>query len=362
MRRLLPLVPVFVALTGMLHAQGDAPQSSASSSTDAPYVLHVYQNLVQIPTLVLTQNIEIPRPIPIAKFKISIDSGPKFRPTQMHLEGDDPLNLTILLDATGDQNELLKRFELALNSIAPSVLHHADHISVFAYDCALYRSLYDVPADYPLVSSGFTRVLASPNLHGDGTRRSCKEVPFWDAVTRVIATMSTRSGRRVLLIVSDGHSRKGSSSFNDTFEFAVEKSVAIFGMRDLEEYNSSKMLGVNRSPGLPNSLLTASDEDLFDLLCQKNGGLLSTVPERDLPAALRKFVAMLRNRYILEFPRPSEDRPGSHLIEVTIPGSNDYIRPAGLVVPNPPSHDPNTPMPTPSPAVYGKHHPIDPTH
>jgi hypothetical protein len=360
MPRLLLLVLLLASPTAALHAQQDA---AAAPSTDTPYVLHVYQNLIQIPTLVLTQAIEIPPPVPAVKFRLSIDGGPKFRPTQMHLEGDDPVNLAILLDATGDQNELLKHFEQALASMTPGVLHHEDHVSVFAYDCNLFRSSYDVPADHPLTGSAISRVLATPKLHGETPHHSCKEISLWDSVMRVVSTMGPLSGRKVMLIVSDGHSRKGDYSFHDASEFADTHAVAIFGMRDQDHYRAQQVLGASsRQAGIPLSLMNASDEDLFDALCQKTGGILTTVSRRDLTAALQKFVAMLRNRYILEFPRPDEDRPGRHLVEVTIAGSNDYIRPAGLTIPTAPTRDPNTLAPTASPATYGKHHPVDPSH
>ena len=358
MRRL--FLPVL--LLAMYAATLPAQQDASGPPADSPYVLHVYQNLIQIPTLVLTQSIDIPPPVPISKFKISIDAGPKFRPTHMHLEGDDPIALTILLDASGDQDDLLKHFEQALSSITPSSLHHEDRVSVFAYDCVLYRSLYDVPADSDLTRSAVSHVLEAPKLHGEKPHH-CKGASLWDSVVRVVSMMAPLSGRRVLLIVSDGHSPKGNYSFVDASEFADAKSVAIFGMRDLEQYNSQQLVaGSVRRPGMPISIANASDEDLFDALCQKNGGVLTNVSERDLPAALSKFVAMLRNRYILEFPRPDDDRLGIHIIDVTISGSDDYVRTAGLTVPPAPARDPNTLPPTPSPASYGKRHPIDPTH
>src|SRR5664279_5046409 len=46
-----------------------------------PPTFHVYVNLVQIPVLVLPSSGESVTPIAESRFAISLDSGPKFRPT-----------------------------------------------------------------------------------------------------------------------------------------------------------------------------------------------------------------------------------------------------------------------------------------
>ena len=64
--------------------------------------LHVYTNLIQIPTLVLGPDRErLKTPIAESRFSISIDNGPWFRVTHVRMEGDDPVSLSILLDGVG---------------------------------------------------------------------------------------------------------------------------------------------------------------------------------------------------------------------------------------------------------------------
>ncbi len=69
--------------------------------------LHVYENLIQIPVLVLDPLRAPLEPIAPRRFAISVDSGPRFRPTHIRQEGDDPISLSILLDASGPENDLL---------------------------------------------------------------------------------------------------------------------------------------------------------------------------------------------------------------------------------------------------------------
>jgi len=78
---------------------------SAQQELPAPeepiHTLHVYTNLIQIPTLVLGPNRErLTKPIAENRFSVSIDSGPKFRATHVRLEGDDAISLSILLDVS----------------------------------------------------------------------------------------------------------------------------------------------------------------------------------------------------------------------------------------------------------------------
>jgi len=66
-----------------------ASQLLAQSTPPAPpsespgYTLHVYVNLVQIPTLVPNQSFSPIPPIDLDEFNISLDSGPRFHPTHM---------------------------------------------------------------------------------------------------------------------------------------------------------------------------------------------------------------------------------------------------------------------------------------
>ena len=69
---------------GVLRAQ------DALTPQDQPiHTLHVYTNLMQIPVLVLSAYRTPMATIAASKFSVSIDSGPRFRPTHVRLEGDD---------------------------------------------------------------------------------------------------------------------------------------------------------------------------------------------------------------------------------------------------------------------------------
>src|SRR5580698_649301 len=59
--------------------------------------LHVYVNLEQVPTLVLSSKLTQIKNIDPSALRLSVNSGPLFKPTHVRLEGDDPISLATLV-------------------------------------------------------------------------------------------------------------------------------------------------------------------------------------------------------------------------------------------------------------------------
>jgi hypothetical protein len=60
---------------------------------------------------------------------------------------------------------------------------------------------------------------------------------------------------------------------------------------------------------------------------------MTTNPD-SIGKTLERSIAMLRDRYIVEFPRPSNSTRGEHDMRVKIAKSgDDFIRPSGISVP-----------------------------
>ena len=206
-----------LALVVLLNLWPVALSAQEEPANPVPYTLHVYTNLLQVPTLVLTQRHTAERPIPIDRFKITLDSGHPFHPTAMHIEGDDPISLAVLLDASGKQAELLKTFSNDFAALAPTYLHPADHISIYALDCSLVRTLDDIPADPSAIRAGITAALQDPTLHAGGKEPTCNHtIVLRDAMVQIMNSMDDAPGRRVLLAVTDGHDGKSTVNWSAT--------------------------------------------------------------------------------------------------------------------------------------------------
>jgi hypothetical protein len=335
----------------------------------APYTLHVYTNLVQLPTLVLSEDRKLLPPIKRERFAISLDQGPSFQPTQMRIEGDDPISLAVLLDVSGGHEDIVAAFAKAFPKLAPQFLHPKDRVSIYAIDCALIRSSTDIPADSDVLKAGIAAVLAAPDLHGAQQHGACaSSVHLWDAVAKLSGTLGQLPGRRVLLVLSNGWDGKSTISFSEANTRAIRNSVAIFGIRDWVEYVHARQFAAqpfNRTQlTIPAQVGDpVSHEDLFDLLCVGNGGITFNLSQRDVAKSLQTFVAMVRGRYILEYPRPDVAVAGLHYVTITVPGTHDFVQSTGIVYPTADPallKDPSTVHTTPSPATFGPRRPIDP--
>ena len=351
-------LPFAAAIT----AQQSAQQSNSTSSS--PYVLHVYANLVQVPTLALTSKFQPLLPVAPDRFSIRLDSGPVFHPTKMHIEGDEPISLIVLLDASGDEDRLLRSFAPAFAQMAQSSLRPHDHVSIFAVDCTLVRSTLEVTTSTAALQNAVSETLSSPLLHRHAGRASCgRSLRLWDAAVRAIADVSNVPGRKVMLLVSSGNDHRSDYNWNALKLYASGQSVAIFGLRDYVRFAGD--YGVNQIAQWSSGIYYAPGtpvEDNYNELCQNTGGLIFTTVQQDLVPTLQRLVSMIRGRYILEFPRPDDSSPGRHVIDVTLPSEASFIVTAGVTVALPDANrnaDPTTVPSSPSPALMGKRHPLD---
>src|SRR4051812_42547512 len=136
-------IGVLMALSAAMVA---AAQEAPSPPEERIRTLHVYTNLMQVPTLVLSGNKQpMQAMIGEKQFSVSIDSGRWFPVTHVRLEGNDPISLSILLDTS--VADLIPPVRDAVGTLAPAWLSPRDRVSIYVLDCGLERSLNNTPAD-----------------------------------------------------------------------------------------------------------------------------------------------------------------------------------------------------------------------
>lgn len=303
--------------------------------------LHVYNNLLQIPTLVLGLDRRPLPPIAESRFYVSLDGGPKFRVTHVRPEGDDPISLSILMDLNQPDTRMLAIMDGALASLAGGALKEHDHVLVYAMDCQLVRAGGEVSVNAAALQQAVDLTLQGWRARNLGRfRGSCpNRRHLWDSLGAVASMLTTQRGRRVILAVTNGVDDGSKNSWEAVRSFAQQNGVAIFGLTS--EGLASAGFG-------PRSL--RPEDDLVPL-CEPTGGMVMNTDERHLSQQLQTFLALLRGRYIVEFPRPWSATSGSHEMEITIQKMAAFIRPAGIGVPvDDPAllKDPNTVLPDPS--------------
>ena len=161
------------------------------------------------------------------------------------------------------------------------------------------------------------------------------KVHLWDALAYVTKQMSDRPGRRVILVISDGHDKGSANTWNNLRRFAAASAVSIFGITD-DSTDLQRMKA----------------EDIFQSLCQQTGGIVLSANRRTLQDRLKEVIDMIRGRYIVEFPRQDRAKAGAHSFLVTIDNSDALILSSGISVPMPDPHVLADPMTVPkNPAV-----------
>jgi hypothetical protein len=319
---------LLIALTTAGLLLGPNPSPLHSQETTA--TLHVYVNLIQIPVLTLVGS---PKFDSNLKFAVSIDSGSPFPVTHIRPQGNDPITLAILLDLSGDQSDLIPRLNDAIAGLAPDYLRPRDHVSVYAVDCQLVQLADDVPADATQLKRAIDEAIQSPQVHGPGTTHpACgTSLHLWDALTYLTDQLSDLPGRLVILAVTDGHDSGSTHRWVDLKNYADYSGVAIFGLAT----------AANRSPYSDGPLTPDFDgfENKFGIICQLSGGQVLLANKRNLDSRLKEFVTELRDRVIIEFPRPDALSANPHSILVTATNRNGFqfpsrfIRPSGFSVP-----------------------------
>jgi len=322
------------------------PALSAQDTQPTPaepiHTLHVYMDLIQVPVLVLDNELERMKPMDKSHFNISLDSGPVFHPRSVRPEGDDPISLAILLDG-GSEPDLMPKIGAAIASLAPGSLRSQDRITLYGLDCSLVRTSLWLSADPTVLQDGVDQVLHNwTERHKTRHPPPCaKKVQLWDAIGFVTRRLGEVPGRRVMLVVSNGEDRGSMAKWADVRAFAQENGVAVFGYSSPNGRTFPSHIGtVSTSirPGRSGSALPAFDsgkssEDPFNAICQLSGGMVMQANEREMPKDLARFITLVRERYIVEFARARNDSPGQHGILVTIDKSpTAYVRPAGVVI------------------------------
>jgi hypothetical protein len=189
------------------------------------------------------------------------------------------------------------------------------------------RSLNDAPAEASQLKLGVEKALESWRVRQRNRRvPNCQQaIHLWDALTYIAGELYKLPGRRVILAVSQGGDEGNGRTWNEVRAYMQATGVAVFGMTHI--YSA-------REAGHSVSLLWSS-EDPFHLLCELSGGVVLLTHGSELEETMERFMTMLRERYIVEFPRPANSTSGPHSMEVAIGASHDYIRSAGISVPIP---------------------------
>ena len=295
----------FVAQVGL--AQDRSPAD--------PTTLRVFITQLQVAALVMDGD---RKPVPNldpTRFRLSFDGQKPFPPTLVRREGDDPISLAVVLDLSAPhayQDHLVD----ALAALRESSLLPHDRLLLFAADCR-FLSMPGNLATLDAVRKAANLLISNPDLHRSGEKiGSCaNHLQLWDGALVALQQLSTQPGRHILLLVSNGADTASIATLDHLAHYASFTATTVF---TLVSNNGVQQSARANSP---------------ELLASSSGGWVLDPPGKDVAQSFASFIALLRNRYVLEFPRPSTLKPGNHQLAVSVAHSVYTVRNSGFWTP-----------------------------
>ena len=314
-----PLLLITLCTDIRLRAQ-DAPPPQPDGS--APYVLHLYARLVELPTFIFIRSDKPPtldpKQINIKLTAATLKTTQSFHPLSTRLQGNDPLSIAILFDVSGDQTKFLAALQKDFSGWITRSLRPQDHVSLYALDCNIIQTSNDVPAsNASLLQGNLDVALASPLSHDNSGKPSCgNSIRLRGSILFVMRKLSQLPGRRILIVVTGGRDGKSNITWPVLGTEAGLDSVTAFGLSSHGPFAFENM------------------REIYNFT-QQTGGLLFTPEPADLPKTMDRVITLLRGRYILQFPMPHDTTPVEYRVNVTVPKYDAYILTSGISVPLP---------------------------
>jgi hypothetical protein len=341
--RLLASAHTLVSLTAVLflsgsctilHSQTVAPNAAAPAAAVAPSASAALAPTLEMALLVTDHSHRPIDDVSVEKLRLKTPNGTQISPLSMRREGDDPVSLAILIDASRDSFHDLAKLGDEFAGLVGSQLLPADRITMYAADCTMTRSMNNAVPDAATLRKGVSDAMTFPTLHGGKEHSACgKTFPLWDDVAVAVAGLSHAPGRRVILLISSGESGGGKYDWLTVEQYAFDQGVAIFGLRDKRQadadgFSRNELTTTHGTPDAtfshaPPAALRAANN--LELLCANDGGLtLTSAPEfrRD---GIAGILFLIRNRFILTIPKDAYPVGTTHGVKVTQTGTSPYF-------------------------------------
>ncbi len=317
------ILGIAACLSGTGLAAQDTARQDHSAETTSMVTFHAATNLVRIPVLVLTpQHERLYSPIAPNRFAIQFGNERPFRPKYVRREGDDPIDLAFVVDTRSPQENLLPKIDEAIANLAPSYLRAGDRVSIYAIDCSKMKAVEDVPADRVQLKHAVDVALSNWTERQRLRKKPpCSaETHLWDDLGYVTGKLAKQPGWRAIVAVTNGDDRKSQHTPDELVFAAQNDQVTILGLDPFQQFRRGPL---------------ATDRTVAQLttLCERSGGVGLDLYQSSVAKRMQQFMQMLRERYILEFPRPAGAKAGFVPMQVSIDGSNAFIRPSGDGVP-----------------------------
>jgi len=262
---------------------------------DGGDVISVESNLVPIPVSVLDAQNRAVMNLRLEDFTLEID-GKRAEIGEL-TRSDAPVSLALLFDNSSSVTTAREFEKKAAIRFFKRVIR-PDRDSA-----ALYSVSTGTRLEQPLTKNVAQIISAIENFPPPAGATA-----LLDAIIKASEYLKDASGRRVIVIVSDGEDTISDATFDDAVKAAQAANCQVFVVKT-KEFENYKQTGVRG--GNANIRILAAERRMQELAAQTGGAVYSPIDERELDSAFNQISADLAQQYILSYyPENEQDKRG----------------------------------------------------
>jgi Ca-activated chloride channel family protein len=266
-------VALLIFLTPIAQPQRPGPPAGSPAGVEDTPTFHVKVHLVNVfvnvtdstgaPIGGLTQN----------DFALTED-GVAQKITYFDRETNLPLNLVLAIDTSGSVRKDLDIETRAARDFMRVTLRPKDGLDLIDFNSSV-REVVPFTADLHHLDWGLNNLDFGP------------ATALYDAIYLSAQSLAPRSGRKVLVVISDGGNTVNNVDFQQALDQAIRDEVMVYSLIDIPIPNDA-----GRDTGGEHALITLS---------QETGGKYFYAEYGDVAAAFRKISEDLRTQYLIGY-------------------------------------------------------------
>ena len=260
-------------------------------------VVRVSSNLVPIPASVVDQKGTAITNLKLEDFELQVDGQPK-QISDM-IRSDTSVKLVMLFDNSGSQHEAREFEKRAASHFFRAVMRPVDEAAVFSIESESY------------LAQPLTKDISRLEQTITGFGRAEGGTSLFDAIIDAAAYLRPYTGRRVLLIVSDGIETTSRNDFAATIQRVLADDCQVFVVQT-GLYDSANLRA-----------LTA-ERRMEQITMQTGGAVYIPKSASELEHAFQQIAADLAQQYVLSYYPGDERRDGRfHVIDLRVRARKD---------------------------------------
>ncbi len=253
------------------------------------------------------------------------DNGQPLEIRDFWQESDLPLTVALVADVSGSQAGFIRSHREAIAQFLRQVISPRDRAMLVEVSqqarliSGLTGSLEELNAGVEKIGAreGKQAPLLGPPCRNRGFPRSCGGTALWHGLYYTATEMKHITGRKAIIVLSDGLDTGSDISLTDLIEMAQSAEAVVY---------SIKYANPMRFISITATIAQAVSHGL-ERLSRETGGLVFPNPGRKTSEVFSQIESDLRNMYVLGFTPPGDARDGKfHKLDVQIVGQDLVVR------------------------------------